>query len=147
MTGYWDALPENMRSKIERTDSCWNWVGATNSRGYGSLTNGHGGTMLAHRRSYEATRGAIPAGLTIDHLCMNKVCVNPVHLEAVTGAENTRRAAAALTHCKHGHPLAGDNLRIKTLKDGAQRRCCKTCAVRHAREYRLRSQARTERAA
>lgn len=126
-------LPANMLSKIDFTDSCWNWTGAVQSRGYGSVTNGKGGTMQAHRRAYMELVGPIPTGLTIDHLCRNKRCVNPDHLEPVTGAENTRRAFALQTHCKHGHPLSGENLRLETRDSGNTYRICITCSRAHKR--------------
>lgn len=78
---------------------------------------------MAHRFAYQQMFGQIPDGLTIDHLCSNKLCVNPSHLEAVTGAENNRRAADKITHCLRGHPLNGENLAPR--KDG--RRVCRTC--------------------
>lgn len=85
------VLPENMRRKITVVGECWEWWGAKNSSGYGSMTNGKGGSALAHRRAYEIAVGPIPEGLQIDHLCLNKICVRPEHLEAVTARENLRR--------------------------------------------------------
>ncbi len=93
--------PDSITSRIVINESgCWLWQGPV-SAGYGKLCvcQRHGAatgfTMLAHRASYEVFRGAIPTGLSIDHLCMVKSCVNPDHLEPVTGAENTKRAWAA----------------------------------------------------
>ena len=107
---------------------CIEWMGAVQSSGYGSVTNGRGGTMLAHRRAWEAARGPIPPGLTIDHLCRHKLCVNPDHMEVVTNAENVKRMLATKTHCKQGHPLSGDNLAIKHGSDGYTKRQCRECA-------------------
>lgn len=81
-----EALFESL---VERTDSCWNWTGAL-AKGYGRI-NHAGSTYAAHRWSYEHHVGPIPEGLDIDHLCENTRCVNPDHLEPVTGPENTRR--------------------------------------------------------
>lgn len=129
-------LPESMRRKTTVTKSgCWEWTGARNSRGYGSTTNGAGGSMLAHRRSYELLKGEIPDGLTIDHLCFNKPCVNPDHMEPVTFAENTRRALAQQTHCKRGHLLAGDNLHIQVRATGNKHRVCRECTRRHSLDH------------
>jgi hypothetical protein len=86
-----DALPASMRNKISIDGDCWNWTGAKNNKGYGAVTNGKGGTMLAHRKSFEVTKGEIPSGLQIDHRCRNTSCVNPNHLDAVTAKENVRR--------------------------------------------------------
>lgn len=117
--------------------SCMIWQGALNSRGYGSVTNGRGGTMLAHRAAYEASRGAIPDGLTIDHLCREKRCINPAHMEVVSRAENIRRAAASRTHCANGHPLSGSNLRLAVRSRGIQRECVE-CHKARMKEYRAR---------
>lgn len=136
-------LPLNMRTKILPSEvhsfngtQCWDWVGAVNSKGYGSVTNGRGSSVLTHRRAYELLVGDIPAGLTIDHLCLNKVCVNTDHMEVVTRAENNRRAAAMITHCSKGHPLSGDNIYIRHRKQGWTQRVCKTCKNIYLRGWR-----------
>ena len=72
------------------TTRCWNWQKAKNSAGYGIIGK-DGGSKLAHREAYIAFVGPIPEGLELDHLCKNKGCVNPDHLEAVTRSENVRR--------------------------------------------------------
>lgn len=97
------VLPMNMRAKVIDTGDCWIWTGAIQTRGYGSVTDGRGKPMLAHRRAYIEAIGPIPEGLTIDHLCMNKSCVNPDHLEPVTVAENNRRQGSPMGHCRHGY--------------------------------------------
>lgn len=94
-------------AKVTKTETCWLWTGAVTSRGYGCVGIG-GKRYLTHRVAYEALVGPIPAGLTIDHVkprCTSKLCCNPAHLEPVTQAENNRRAAALITHCKRGHLL------------------------------------------
>jgi len=67
---------------------CLVWRGGVQSKGYGATTNGRGGTMLAHRAAWEQEHGPIADGLTVDHLCGNKLCVNTEHMELVTPGEN-----------------------------------------------------------
>ena len=85
-------IPEINRfnAKVQKTESCWLWIGAKKATGYGNLHWG-GQTRLAHRVSYEIAVGPIPDGMTIDHLCGNTSCVNPAHMEVVTFIENQRR--------------------------------------------------------
>jgi hypothetical protein len=72
-------------------DGCWNWLAATSANGYSTFKAG-GRQTSGHRWAYEQFVGPISAGLQIDHLCSNKRCVNPNHLEAVTPSVNTQRA-------------------------------------------------------
>lgn len=121
-------LPANWQSKIIEFGGCWMWIGARNSRGYGCVGNGKGGSELTHRGAYELLVGPIPEGLQIDHLCRVIECCNPEHLEPVTQLVNIQRGSRAMkTHCKRGHPLSGDNLRIAKARGGQTRRNCRTC--------------------
>lgn len=108
---------ERFWSKVDRRadDECWLWTGGLSS-GYGRFNSGpNKRSGLAHRFAYELTVGPIPAGLTIDHLCRNRACVNSRHLEPVTGVENTMRGfsphakCARKTHCIRNHEFSAEN--------------------------------------
>jgi hypothetical protein len=128
--------------KTEITESgCIVWTGGTNGVGYGSfyvgkVYPGEHGRGYAHRWSYETFVGPIPDGLHLDHLCRNRSCVNPDHLEPVTIRENLLRGVgpsakhAKKTHCPQGHPYAGDNLYVHPTKG---MRFCRTCGRERAR--------------
>jgi hypothetical protein len=125
--------------RVRRTDGCWLWTGATNVGGYGRF-NIYGRTIAAHRLSYEATVGPIGPGLQIDHLCRNKLCVNPAHLEPVTQQENNRRSYspsavnARKTRCQHGHEMAGANLWVNPKTGYRQCRQCNNARRRASRK-------------
>ncbi len=77
---------------VRSDDECWPWLGNLTQNGYGRRST-DGTQWYAHRRAYELVKGPIPPGLTVDHLCRNKPCCNPAHLEAVTAVENVQRSA------------------------------------------------------
>ncbi len=112
---------------------CWPWAGTIDKRGgYGQMGI-RGKIHKAHRVSYRLFVGRIPAGLTIDHLCRVRSCVNPSHLEAVTNAENVRRGEGGKfhtrkTHCPHGHAYDEANTRIVRKGASGYQRVCRTCA-------------------
>lgn len=135
MTALATDLPGRMSAHVVVDGDCLTWTGAKGTSGYGSCTNGRGGTALAHRRAWLAINGEIPDGLTIDHLCLNKLCVNVEHMEVVTRGENSRRRLALQTECKHGHPLSGDNLSVRIRPDGLMFRECLTCRRANSRRW------------
>ena len=91
------ALPPYYAERIVLDGDCWRWTAHLNPTGYGVAALRHNRTALAHRTVHELLVGPIPEGMTIDHLCRVKSCVNPEHMEIVTRGENTRRAMQALS--------------------------------------------------
>lgn len=114
---------------------CLEWDGWVTPAGYGQIPVYGGGRIFTHRAAYEGAKGAIPEGLTIDHLCRNKRCCNPDHLEAVTSAENTRRenaSRAPTAVCLRGHAWTEDSTYI--LPKGT--RSCRACRRERDRKSR-----------
>ena len=109
---------------------CWLYP-TRRADGYARVRQG-GVKVYLHRAVYEYMRGAIPAGLELDHLCRQRNCINPWHCDPVTHAENVRRYQALKTHCPKGHEYAGENLTYNS-KGG---RKCKQCEREYNATYR-----------
>ena len=110
-------------------DACWPWIGAMSDNGYGNFWTGEKQDK-AHRVSYQLFVGAIPDGADLDHLCRNRGCVRPDHLEPVDRQTNLLRGdrKSKQANCKRGHPLSGDNVRIYlTPGKGYVTRICRAC--------------------
>ncbi len=142
-----NRVNETLREKFLRNfrkgskDECWEWKGSKFVAGYGKLDYGPGKTriqLLAHRYSYNHFVGEIPKGLVIDHLCENRACINPNHLEPTTIVDNVQRTydRKGLKRssssprirfiggkCKYGHLLEGRNVTV--CKNGVIR--CGEC--------------------
>lgn len=120
-----DELFEIVDGKYDVMETgCWPWLMSVNGKGYGQI-NFKRKNYKAHRVVYEMMVGKVPANKQLDHLCRNRRCVNPRHLEVVDSRTNTLRGvgASALnarkTHCRRGHPLSGKNI----YKSGGYRQC------------------------
>ena len=124
--------------QVSIDEDCWTWLGRLTPGGYGKFRVS-GEIFAAHRVSYVQSRGSIPDGLVLDHLCRYRACVNPDHLEAVSQLENVRRGAgnASKVACQNGHPFEDGNLAPST----AGRRVCRTCHRNYHREYQQKLRA------
>lgn len=126
-------------------NKCWQWQGRTLSSGYGYFSNVKK-KIYIHRYSYELLIGPIPKNMTVDHLCRNRGCYNPHHMEIVTVKENVLRGVgptaknAKKTHCSRGHPLSGDNLYI----DSSGWRQCKKCIFSYRNNWRKNKWKKTQ---
>lgn len=85
-------------AKVEKTDGCWNWTGATDANGYGRFSR----QGLAHRFAFVLENGPIPDGLVLDHICHNPRCVRPGHLRACTQKQNLENQSGAYSTSKSG---------------------------------------------
>jgi len=124
--------------QLDILSGCWIWKGNLNPDGYGVIKiKGKG--LLAHRFSYEYYNDKIKEGLTIDHLCRNKACVNPQHLEPVTLQENIKRGLTGKinhrntrkAYCIHGHEFNEENTYYHK-----EHRTCRICKAVREKKYR-----------
>jgi hypothetical protein len=130
---------------VKRENGCHEWPGCLQSEGYGMVTL-HRKRHYVHRLVYEYHRGPIPEGLELDHLCRNRRCANPDHLEPVTHQVNCHRGTspsarnATVTHCPRGHPYDAKNTYIRA----GGGRMCRKC--KYIRKHAARTAKRESRA-
>ncbi len=126
-------------------NGCWKWDGPCRGGVDGNRYSGvqfRGKTWYVHRLVYAIFNGDLMDGKQIDHLCRNRRCVNPAHLEQVEGIENWRRGMSVTrqkqmqTHCKHGHELTPDNTYIHRRHNRRDARECRTCSLTARRSHK-----------
>ena len=124
---------ERFLEKVIKTGSCWGWTGAHTQAGYAVFSIA-GKFIYGHRYSFQLSKGNIPDGLQLDHLCDNKGCVNPEHLEIVTNQENQIRRYQnnPRQYCDKGHLFTKENTMY--IKSGT--RLCRICAINRTRKWR-----------
>ncbi|MFD1104608.1 HNH endonuclease signature motif containing protein [Sphingobium olei] len=143
----WDSgdfgdVVRRIASRVEIDESgCWNCSYGRDTSGYPQVSY-LSRMELTHRVMYVAAKGIIPSALQLDHLCRNRACCNPDHLEAVPSRENTMRGDtiiarnAAVTHCPKGHEYGPNNAFPADLKRGKQRRC-RTCHLEKSKQRKI----------
>lgn len=139
-TNRWQPVLQRFLSKIRITKlGCWEWLGSKTTVGYGQI-GFNGRTTTTHRFIYEYLYGKIDSKLQLDHLCRNRNCCNPDHLEVVTQQENILRGIglsalnARKTHCIHGHEFTSQNTYITT----SNKRKCRTCHNNESKKHKLK---------
>jgi len=123
------------RVRIDVGVGCWEWTGPLNVGGYGvSCVNGV--RMVAHRAFWVFCGNSINEFEDLDHLCRNRSCINPNHLERVTRSENLRRGFEA-RGCKNGHPFGHEAFSIVRRSDGGIERRCKICHRARNKKHKI----------
>lgn len=141
--GYRPSVTERILANSASAGECIIWHGHTMANGYGVISWGNR-QWLVHRAVWTEANGSIPDGLTVDHLCRNRACVNVGHMEIVTRAENSRRGGGlevahasyrARTHCRQGHEYTPEN----TARGKSGGRSCRECNRQSWHKWAARS--------
>lgn len=134
---------ERLSKKFTISDNgCWDWTGAFTNDGYGTAVVGYKQTS-AHRHLYQSIFGVLPKKLHLDHLCRNRACVNPAHLEPVTRKTNILRGESPSAKnkvklaCKNGHDFTDENT-YQRFRNDTWERDCKTCRREAVKRYFLK---------
>jgi hypothetical protein len=121
----------NQKWTLDVKTGCWLWTAARAGGGPGKAEYGYltfeGKNVYAHRVSYEHHVGKIPVGMTVDHKCRNKLCVNPDHLRLLTSEDNVRCHFEAISHCPRSHEYTPENTHVAIEKNGHRHRRCRAC--------------------
>ena len=123
---------ERFWANVDAGGVCWEWTAALTPKGYGMFAAKRRKMHRAHRYAWALLVGEIPQAMTLDHVCRNKRCVNPDHMELVTAEENNLRSGSASainarkTQCKRGHEFTPENTYVQYNK-GKAGRLCRTC--------------------
>lgn len=132
---FWEKVDKNgpIPERCPELGPCWQWTASCRKGGYGQLVFGKI-SKTAHIYSWEIHVGPVDVGLFLDHLCSNRRCVNPTHLEPVTPRVNIARSAHCLkSHCINGHEWNTDNIRIGSNNKSY----CLPCCREKQRRYKL----------
>lgn len=127
-----DAVRFERHYVPEPNSGCWLWTGSVMNSGYGNFTTYVKDERSAHRFSYKQHVGPIADDLTIDHICCNKLCVNPEHLRLMTRGQNTKRYYNEMLSCRAGHEYTVENTKIVK---GSFRQCRACNRIRDTMRY------------
>lgn len=134
-------IPQRIRERfwhkvdVQHAWSCWTALTSVGSHGYAQIgwrdETGRARMTLMHRVAYAMSHGPIPRGLVVDHLCHNRTCCNPAHLQLLSNEANSARQVRSYAgKCKHGHAYTPEN----TYRDGKGYRRCRECARARSRK-------------